>query len=238
MGEQQIFSETEVAEIVKSAAELQERLAGDGKQYVPGVTREELERVAKEMGIDSAYLDKAIQDRLNAGNSSGTTFLGAQLTREFEQVVPGEIPIEDFDIVMDEIGSRRKSQHTTQVGRSLTSTIMAGLGFGQLNVVSRDGRTRIKVRSIPVFAGLMTFYPAFIGSMIYLARSLSHVIVQPSWMPFVVLVAVAATAWGVFGMLSKRSHKAVQELTNRIASKVAEITKKPGDANSKSEDAD
>ena len=188
------------------------------------MTREELARVAKEMGIDPAYLDRAIQDRMSSGKSPGFKFLGAELSREVERVVPGELPPEDFDVVMDEIGPRRKTQFTTQVGRSLNSSISSGLGHGHLSVTSRDGRTRLRTRSLAIFPGLITIYPAFIGTVIALAKlSESHLVV-PQWLPATLAVGIFALAWGVFVVLSRRSHDAMKHLVDRIADRIAEVT--------------
>ncbi len=54
---QQFFSEKDVGKIVRRAAELQEKSTGS-TAYTPGVSREELERVAREMGIDVGGFDR------------------------------------------------------------------------------------------------------------------------------------------------------------------------------------
>ena len=60
---EQLFSEAEVTEIVKRAVELQES-GRQAQEYVPGVTRSELARIAGEIGIEVAFLEQAIRERL------------------------------------------------------------------------------------------------------------------------------------------------------------------------------
>lgn len=225
MSNEELFSEKEVAEIVKQAAELQERSAAGGPPYSPGVSRDELERVAKEMGIDLAYLDQAIQSRLESQNNSGPQFFGAKFVREIEKVIPGELPPEDFDVIMDEIGPKRKAQFTAQVGRSLNSSVSSGLGYGQLNVTSRDGRTRLRMRSIALFPGLLVFYPAFMGTAITLGALTNHHVHLPLIYVCAIVLAVLTSAWGLFGLLTRRSHKAMQDLADRVAFRISEATK-------------
>ena len=59
MSEREFFSEQEATEIIKRAAALQERLQSSSTDN-PGLTREELIRVAGEMGLYHESVLKAI----------------------------------------------------------------------------------------------------------------------------------------------------------------------------------
>ncbi|MBS1714673.1 MAG: hypothetical protein JST30_10100 [Armatimonadetes bacterium] len=218
------FSEKDVGKIVRRAAELQEKSTGPST-YSPGVSREELERVAKEMGIDLPYLDQAVQERLQEASGEGLTVLGVPLSREYERVIPGELPPEDFDVVIEETAFNRKSQFTNQIGRSLQSHLSSGLGYAKMNVHSRDGRTRLRMKSIPLYAGLLTLYPAFLAALIssvHLTETVAHL---PGWVVPGIIAAGLSLGWAGFAGLARLSHKAVADLTARIEARIAEATR-------------
>jgi hypothetical protein len=156
--ERRVFSEQEVGEIVQRAAELQERSSERG--YTPGVTREQLERVAHEVGVEPEFLERAIGERLAPPRQSG--FL-----REEERVVRGELDPQNFDLVLSQVRARRSRRHpATQIGRTLQAQIWTGAGLANLEVTSRNERTRIRVKPFPVVEILGTLYPAFLATLL------------------------------------------------------------------------
>lgn len=155
-----MFSEQEAGDIMKRAAQLQEGAAGD--VYQPGVTRDELRRVAQEMGVGDEYLDQAILERL----SNRPRGLVPTLQME-ERVVEGELDPRDFDIVLQNVSVRSNRRSApVQIGRSLTAQAWSGTGLVKLQVSSRNGRTRIQVRPRPVLELIGSFYGAFLVAMI------------------------------------------------------------------------
>jgi hypothetical protein len=156
--DRRVFSEQEVGELVQRAAELQERSADGG--YTPGVTREQLERVAREVGVEPEFLERAIDERLAPGRKSG--FL-----REEERVVQGELDPQNFDLVLSRVRARRSRRHpATQIGRTLQAQIWTGAGLANLEVTSRNERTRIRVKPFPIVEILGTLYPAFLATLL------------------------------------------------------------------------
>jgi hypothetical protein len=158
-GERRVFSEQEVGEIVQRAAELQERSGQWALSYSPGVTREQLERVAREVGVEPAFLQQAIEERGRERRAS--VFLPAQ-----ERVVEGELDPNDFDLILEQVRSVRTRHHPpTQVGRMLQARVWTGSGLANLEVISRNQRTRVRVKARPIVEFFGTFYPAFFVSL-------------------------------------------------------------------------
>ncbi len=128
-GGKRIFSEQEASEILQRAAKLQEDDRDSHSSYTPGITEDELERIAHEAGIDPNFLrramEKAIQ-RQYKGNHQG----GIQ-----------------------------------QIGRRIFGNVMCGPAIGKMNITSRNGRTRIEVRTGPFMPLFITLYPAFLLSV-------------------------------------------------------------------------
>jgi hypothetical protein len=159
--EHQVFSEQEVAEIMKRAVSLQEASKDSAQTYRPGVTREELLRAAQEMGVDPAFLEQAIVEKVQHKQRGPLSLL-----QEEQRVVEGELNPDDFDLILDQIRVAATRRHpVTQVGRRLSARAFSGSGLAQVNVTARNGRTRIDVRPTPILEILGTFYPAFILTM-------------------------------------------------------------------------
>lgn len=162
--EKRVFSEQEVAEIIRRAAELQEGSKESAADYRLGITREELERAAIEVGVSPQFLQQAIRERLSGSQPNRR---GLQLAPEEERVVEGELDPENFDVVFESVPMRHSRRFpVTQVGRSLSGQARTGSGIATVNIHSRNGRTRVRVKPFLFLEALGTFYPAFLASMI------------------------------------------------------------------------
>lgn len=214
--EKRVFSEKEASEIVQRAARLHEAAFESSNPYTPGVTREELIRVAKEIGLDPKFIEQAIVE--GAGPESKKGIL--HLTEEFEQVVQGELSPERFDVVLDELKvmNRHQGVGATQVGRTLQATHWTGLSQAQVQITSRNGRTRVNVKSNALFAWLFALHPAFILSVIALASTGEKGLI---WWGVAITAGLAVAGWGGFRALLKKGHQRAGELAERLSRTIA-----------------
>lgn len=161
--EKRYFTEKEAARFVQLAAKLQEHAAEKGAEYSPGVSLDELRRVAAEAGIDPKFLDEAI------ASQSRTTEKRVPWS-VVEKVVDGALDPNDYDVVREALGHGMRRSALRQVGRSLEGRTLEGGVAHDVRVTSRGGRTRVSVKPslFPTF--IFTIYPAvmlaFIGSAI------------------------------------------------------------------------
>lgn len=217
--EKRVFSEKEASDIVRRAAVLHEQAQESASPYTPGVTREELERIAKEVGIDVAFLDRAILEGTRPESRKGPL----HLTEEFERVIEGELDPNDFDVVTGALKMMRV-QHgvaAAQVGRSLTATAWTGLSQAYVTVSSRNGRTRLNVKSNALFAWLFALHPAFILSIIAMGATAEA---GAALVGIGIVAGLALAGWAGFRALLKAGHRRAGELADRIAVRIAEET--------------
>src|SRR5579859_3641216 len=99
---QPVFSEKEVSEIMQRAAELQEK---EQAGYARGVTRDELVRIAEELGVSPEVLTRAIDEQTERKARRPWQFV-----REEERVVDGEIDPNDFDLILESLRPMRGRQ--------------------------------------------------------------------------------------------------------------------------------
>lgn len=227
MPEDRVFSEKEIGDILRRAVELQERPEAQ-TAYTPGVTLGELQRIATEVGVDPASLAQALREHsIGESLADSVRFFGIEWAKEFERVIPGEVDPADFDILVEQTTHRMGPKHQpVQFGRSLETWLTSGLGYGRARIQSRNGRTRVNVRSNTLWPSLIVLHPTLVGTAIA-----STVIMEQSKLPgaqanFAVgalWLGAATFAWFALRHLSKRAHERIAKATDELAGRVAEI---------------
>jgi hypothetical protein len=215
MSEREVFSEQEATDIIRAAVELQERLKS-GDDYTPGLTREELMRMAAEMGLSEEAMRQAIAARGQIQPADKVGFW----TQQFSRVIDRELKPEDFDLVGGTITvTGNKSGTLKQIGRTLSGTVSGGISYATLDVTSRNGRTRIALKSHPLIAFIFTAYPAIaLGSILGLSLA-------SGGNPFLGgLAALAAAGAGWFGLnlTLPLAHRRMKELADELKRRIEE----------------
>lgn len=208
-----IYSEQEAAEVLQRAVRLQEASNKSG-EYTPGITIEELKKIASEAGIDAGILEKALAGMGEDERSKLGLF---NLTEEFERVVAGEMDPNDYDKILNLLKPGQRGMQ--QVGRSLSGQGTVGPHMVQLNVESRNGRTKVKVKYLPVFAYLLGLHGPVIGSFIALG------LLSEKGLPLLgaAIAAGLLTAGSLaFRWLVKSGRAATRKLTGQIVEAIEE----------------
>ncbi len=181
------------------------------------MTGDELGRIAAEIGIDPKFLEQAISESGTVQNTKGKF----NLTEEFQRVVETELDPEDFDLITAQAKSTSTGRRSglQQVGRTLSGQAWTGSSFAHLNVVSRNGRTKVDVKSNPLFAYLVTFHPAIFASAVTVGV-MSHGSQPLLGVGIAAALLTAATL--AFKFLVNRGHAAAKVMTDRIVSTIQE----------------
>jgi hypothetical protein len=216
MARKRVFSEQEVAQLIRRAAEISE--SAGSTDYAAGVTEAELRRIAGEVGISPEALELALRETTTKRSSRKGPF---HFTEEFERVVEGELDPERFDLLLE--GSKPARMpgqiQMAQVGRSLNFVAWTGPGQSNVEVVARNGRTKLRVKSNALMQALMTLHPAFIGSVIALGALSERGMVMAGAGIAVGLTVVGGIA---FRSLTKFGHRRAEELADSLQTKIEE----------------
>jgi len=217
-----VFSEKEASEIVQRAVRLHEQALESSSPYTPGITAGELVRIAMEIGVDPKFVEQAMIEGPGLESRKGVL----HLTEEFEKVIQGELDPSRFDIVLDELKlmNRHQGVGAAQVGRTLQATHWTGVSQAQVQVTSRNGRTRVNVKSNCLFAWLFALHPAFIGSVIALAVTGEEGMIAAG---FAIAAVLGIAGWTGFRTLLKKGHQRAGELAERLSRTIAEETASP-----------
>lgn len=220
-GGKRIFSEQEASEILQRAAKLQEEDRESDPAYTPGITAEELERIAHEAGIDPNFLRRAL-DKVEPVES---TKRRVQLEQVNERVVEGEIEPENFDLVIEDVKAVQR-QHKggnqsgiQQIGRRIFGNVMCGPAIGKMNITSRNGRTRIEVRTGPFMPLFMTLYPAFLLSAFSIAIGATE---GAPAIGIAIALLLSGGSIALARQLLRRGHEAGEKLADDLSAKAQE----------------
>lgn len=228
-GKKKLFSEKEATDIMLRAAQLQEEEpeGTDDDTYIPGLTIEELKRMAKELGVEEKYLEKALAgEKTIESEEKEKKFLGVIWSKEFETVIDGELPPENFDVVTDELppNSRKGGGHgnsygygiPTQVGRSLQAGVNAGMVSGTLKMTSRKGRTRLNIKSNAFVPFMALGYPFAMMALIFgvvlpSENGMNPILIWP------LVLAILGIAWFTCRAITHKGYEKMSKKFDKIA---------------------
>jgi hypothetical protein len=235
------FSEEEVALIIKRATELQQTEQIE-QEPSTALSLSQVEQIAKEAGIDPLLVRRAAQgiDRPSETNRP-SPWVGAPTRLVFERVVDGEIPVEEYESLVNEIRRTFGDNGVPSVlGRTLawTSTTTGGRRHSRgrqidISVISRGGVTTIRVeeelRNVAgaLFGGLVggggggtSGISVGIGMGVFHSPEIAGLI----W----VLIAGGfyTLARTIFGHISAKRERELRELIGRLENQVTEVANK------------
>ncbi len=147
------FNEEEVALIIKRAAELQQTQQVQ-QEPSTALTLSEVEQIAREAGIDPMLIRQAAHGLDRPSETiRPSPWVGAPTRLVFERVVDGEISVDDFEPIINEVRRTFGDNGIPSVlGRTLAWTSSSQGGrrrqsgrMVNVSVVSRSGVTTIRV---------------------------------------------------------------------------------------------
>jgi len=218
------FSEQQVSEIIRKAAEVQSRHKTAGSQPSHGISESELKRVASELGIDRDALISAIAEV--ASTTLEDTGSLSTVDRILERSVVGELTQDQIGVVLEEFTPTAGiGQQTIAVGNNLSYQSLVGMAQCNINVSNRSGKTTLRVKSSAFLSFLPTFLPAGFISLITNIVIWEEMRLSTSeGLPPAVLIPVGLliAAFYCFKKLVRYSNQKILDLTNRAAAKLSE----------------
>jgi hypothetical protein len=237
------FNDQEVALIIKRAAELQQSEQLE-QEPANAMTLGEIEQIAREAGIDPQLIRRAAQglDRPAAVNRP-SPWLGSPSRLVFERVVDGEVPVEEFESLVNEVRRTFGENGVPSVlGRTLawTSTVTSNRRHQHgraidVSVTSRGGLTTIRVEEELRILATSVFAPLVAGG-----GSATLGLVLPLGLSVFQSMPAAAALWAgtfgglvvlartIFGRITSRREDQLRDLAQRLETMVLEaVTTRP-----------
>ncbi len=182
MSQGKLYSDQETSAILKRAGEMQ---ATQSPEETHGLSLDELQQIAKEVGLDPNFVAAAAAELENAGiESKSTGLLGAATSMYIERVIPDEIDDAQMPEVAAKIGAAFGIVgRSGQVGKSLEWTHSSERMHMQVTVLPQNGQTKVRVVGKYPRVAMGYFLPLLIMGGMW------------SW---VIPLGMGAPAWGAF----------------------------------------
>lgn len=222
MEEQQLFSEQEASQILDRAVRLQEL---GSPTYTPGVTFDELKRIASEVGISEDILRQAIHQPKD--NSRPHFFA---LAETFERVFEGELDRDRMDEVVEALREHVRV-NGAPLGKSLQLQLNKGVVFGRAELGSRNGRTRLKFTQVPFVAYFAGLHGPLILGVVAGANMMAQGLTAPGLAVLLGVPLLGLAAFAKMAVIGRRKAREMFEAVSRDIQGILAQTRKPdGDA--------
>ena len=214
------FSEREVALVLRKATEMEEHQGTSGS----GLSLEELEQIAGEVGISPALIRRAVAE-LDTKRARSNPLMGAPLSHEAIRAVAGELGPEETAALIAVV--ERNSDQLGVVTEALGSTRWTArdrFRTTQVAITSAKGGTTVRVveRASARLKGMLHGIPAAWGAILSIAALGSA---APESLPFVFALGATlngALAGGLVGrFVWQRISAARAARVERLAAELA-----------------
>jgi hypothetical protein len=219
------YTDQEVALVLQRTAELEER-----RSRTPaagrGVTRLELESIAREVGFSVEALDAALLELRDGARVRSQSLLGPALSAKRVAAIPGRLGTDDIAPLIQLIEDRLAAAGTVTeaIGSVRWTSVSSGSNVRPITQVSftpGNGETHVQVtrRYPPQTRALLNLLPGFWGGMIG--------VVAAGGAGLALLPAVATTAGAaavglgigraIWRRIARRNHDRVDQITTDLA---------------------
>lgn len=197
------FTEKEAGEIVRRAVESQSRVPRESSGE--GIAEQELRAAARELGIDDAAFDEAVDAQEGSATPGKAGLMGGPFRYETEVILDGPVDDACWEDIVAEV--RRTYGEPGKVEQRGTTYEWVGTGGGLANttltITQGKGSARLRITAVLEGAAfipyLLALIPAFIGIAVLskLTLPMEYLLGVLNWLiPIVVArqVCVAASA--------------------------------------------
>ncbi len=232
MNDSKRYDDESTAEILRRAAEMQH----DGVVSVPlgeGLTGSELEQVAREAGIDPAFVRKAItESNLSTPDTERSPFLGEVKTLETVEVLEGEVSSDSVDRMLEEVQRAfADGGNVTRTDRSATWSASRTLASSRLSslvvaITARDGQTEIRIteRLDNLSSALLGIFVAGSGMGVAISGGIGMGEFGNPLVFGAMAVAAVSTCYGTARTLYTRSVRKRRRELQRLLGRLVEVS--------------
>lgn len=233
MNDTKRFDDETAGQVLRRAAELQHESSvpmhsGDG------LSAADLEQVAREAGIDPAFVRRAIvESQISSPETERSPLLGEVKTLEIVEVMEGEVSSDSVDRMLEEVQrafadggtvTRTERSATWSASRTLASSRLSSLVVA---VTARDGQTEIRITerldnlSTALFVGL-----GFAGSAVGIGMS-GAIGMGEMGSPLafgIMAISAVSVCYGTARTLYSRSARKRRRELQRLLGKLVEVS--------------
>ncbi len=213
-----LYTDKDVSTILKRAAELQARTQGTA---ATGLTLEELQSIARDVGVDPQFVAQAAREAAHAPPADDDTFYfwGAPGRAQTDRVLPGEMTDDLWETIVRE--ARRtfgQPGETSEVGRTREwRWSYAGYyTMAFLSASSRNGQTSIHAERRLDNEGAVAFLLPLLTTFVFGMLASLTMGLPALGISLVLFVLVFFGSRKLFKSLSRKARRQLDEMLARI----------------------
>lgn len=216
------YSEQELGALIQRATELQQ---GHSNALERGLSTEDVERIATELGIAPAHLRTAIlelENRVDANEPD--SFWGTPFQIDLRRVVGGELTDEKWEevvLLLRKLTGRNGQTNNLGNTKEWSHFVDEGLGRTRVSITPRDEESTIEIqkhyRGIGVFIYAISFFIGFVVPFILLeafGSGISLPLGFSLWGAGIISSLLAARAG--LGIWTKKQRKKLNRIINKV----------------------
>ena len=143
MSKSRLYTEKEISTILKRAGE---RQSENGSKETQGLSLEEIQQIAGEVGIDPSIVASVAAELDFVDDKKGLSWTGLDAKIEVERVLPGEVTEEDWGDIIQAIESELDVVGASgQIGRTMEWTYTSRFVQHRISFNPGDGQTRVRM---------------------------------------------------------------------------------------------
>ncbi len=217
MPRKRLYTEREISAILKRATELQRTRGAD---EAPGLSLEELQQVAEDVGIDRDLVRRAALDMEEGKTIKADLLLGGPVEVDREWLVDGAMSDDKWEDALGEIRRAFTAEGETRIEGRTRDWIHRDQMGGRVHVSlsPADDQTRVRISY-----GMKEWLWLYV---VFLSMSIGGVAVQASLLHLgalaetgisvLVIIAFYLVGWLSFRSFSRRQDRKVQRLMARL----------------------
>ncbi len=225
------FGDAEVARILQTAVELQERSSTLAEHSAHGLTIEDLRQVAEEAGIDPRFVDIAVSDARGPVGRQSSSLLGGPQRWRFHAEIPGDLSEEDRSRLVQAVRSIMDEEgEVAEVYGRLEWRHDDSLGPVTVGISPKSGTTEIDVSANRGGeAGLLFAFGVPLGGLVGGSALAGMIGVAGTAAALPVVAAMAGVSYGLarlgWRMRSQWWERHLQRKIDQLSSTVQDIAR-------------
>ena len=219
------FTEKETSEILKRAIHLQ---SADRES---DVTEGSLFDAAKEIGIQQAFVEQAIQEVDSSATDTTRGFWGGPLRFEREVIVKGELTDDVWESILEDLRSKLGEAGKTEKRGSTLEWIGTGGGVVMSTFTFKQNEDTVRIRAAVEQSGfafihyLTALLPMFLAPFLLL-----RLVSLPVWLELVLYTVAASSVFLLTRSIFSRNARSVQRAVESVLANAQASLGRPLDA--------
>ncbi len=214
-----LYTDKEISAILARAGELQR---DQGSEQATGLSLQELQQIAADVGLDPSLVQMAAAELEGVGTEAAASpWLGGPLSLQIERILPGEVQTSQWADITHAISQAFGVVGTSaQVGQTLEWTHHSRRKQLQVTLTPVEGQTRVRIQGQFKRVAVLFFLPWTVLALIYgflLPIALGVPALGSAFIGLFAMAMVFMAARFGYGKYARRHERSAAQVLQRLS---------------------